>query len=167
MSFSNRSQSDSSAAAIEAEKTLRLIAVLPAPQGIEERVKSRLRAAPRQASLLRWPLRADSGGSWIDGSLMRTAAAAAIVMVVAGGGWEVYTHIRVAPEPAAMKALQPVNGHSGLSTAGAMRTPQTLQGPSVLPTLAKQKAVNGAPASTVHVPKAAARKLRMPDPGRP
>ena len=50
MSFSNRSQSDSSAAAIEAEKTLRLIAVLPAPQGIEERVKSRLRAAPRQAS---------------------------------------------------------------------------------------------------------------------
>ena len=49
--------------------TLRLIANLPIPEGLEDRIHSALRSAPRRASLLVWPTIIDTG--W-----MRTAAAA-------------------------------------------------------------------------------------------
>ena len=78
----------SESASSPAEETLRLIASLPAPEGLEERVQSALDAAPRRGRVLAWPgtLRPESG--W-----MRSAAAAAIVFVVAGGGWGVYTRV--------------------------------------------------------------------------
>ena len=47
MSFSTQNDLDRNAGAIEAEETLRLLASLPAPQGIEDRVKSGVRAAHR------------------------------------------------------------------------------------------------------------------------
>ena len=69
---------------------------------------------------------------------MRTAAAAAIVFVVAGGGWGVYTRVEQG-QPAKvilMPSRMPVSG--GLSGAGAVRTPQTLPGPTVLQPAAPQ-----------------------------
>jgi hypothetical protein len=66
-----------------------------------------------------------------DSAWMRTAAAAAIAFVVAGGGWGVYTHVQQG-QPAkviVMPARMPAS--SGFSSAGAMRTPQTLPGPTV------------------------------------
>jgi hypothetical protein len=109
-----------------------LIAGLPAPEGIELRVKTALRNAPRQsaANLFEWPLGPrrswpDSwAGSWMENVWMKGAAAAAIVCVVAGGGWQVYSHVQ--PKQAA--AAVPHVG-SGFSSAGAIRTPHTLDGP--------------------------------------
>lgn len=108
-----------------AEETLRLIATLSAPAGLEERVRTRLRGAPQKARLLHWPAPAaaavGTAGGW-----MRGAAAAAIVFVVAGGGWSVYSHVQGHPAAGAL-AAQPHVGAGGFSSAGAMRTPQ---GPS-------------------------------------
>jgi len=105
------------------EVTLRLIASLAAPEGLEERVRVALRTAPRGGRVLGWP-RADS--SWV-----RTAAAAAIVMVVAGGGWGVYSHIQ--PWQAVKNPVIPakVGSAGGFSNADAKRVPQTLQPPVV------------------------------------
>jgi len=106
------------------EDTLRLIAGLPAPQGLENRVHQALRTAPPPGRVLAWPLlRADS--SWL-----RAAAAAAIVTIVAGGGWGVYSHIQ--PWQAVKTPLPAKLGSSsGFSNAEAKRTPQTLQLPVV------------------------------------
>lgn len=113
-----------------AEETLRLIANLPAPEGLEDRVHAALNSMPRRSRVLAWPraLRAESG--W-----MRGAAAAAIVFVVAGGGWGVYTRVESTQiqrnQPAkviVMPARTPIAG--GFSGAGAMRTPLTLPGPA-------------------------------------
>ncbi len=114
----------SESASSPAEATLRLIASLPVPDGLEDRVNAALSAAPRRGRVLAWPrtLRPESG--W-----MRTAAAAAIVFVVAGGGWGVYMRVEQS-QPAkviVMPARMPVTG--GLAGAGAIRTPQTLPGP--------------------------------------
>ncbi len=105
------------------DTTLRLIANLPVPEGLEERVHTRLRLAPRTARLLAWPLRTDTG--W-----MRSAAAAAIVVVVAGGGWGVYSRVEHPQQPVRVIAM-PATGTSGggFGNAGAMRTPQTLNKP--------------------------------------
>lgn len=110
----------------QAEEALRVIANLPAPAGLEDRIHAALRAAPRTAHVLAWPT-----GLHVESSWMRTAAAAAIVMVVAGGGWGIYTRVqRVQPARAiVMPAHMPAAG--GFSSAGAMRTPQTLPGPTV------------------------------------
>jgi hypothetical protein len=106
------------------DETMRLIAGLPAPAGLEDRVHTALRVPPRRARVLAWPNRLNPQNGW-----MRTAAAAAIVFVVVGGGWGVYSRVQ-RNQPAkiiAMPAHMPAAG--GFSTAGAMRTPQTLPGP--------------------------------------
>jgi hypothetical protein len=113
-----------------AEETLRLIAKLPAPDGLEERViagvRARRLAAPRGARILEFPGAPRLGGSW-----MRSAAAAAIVCVVVGGGWGVYSRVQ---QPQAAKVIvMPAHGagQGGFSNSGAMRTPTTLNGPVV------------------------------------
>jgi hypothetical protein len=131
MSFSTQNDVDRNDGAIDAEETLRLIASLPAPQGIEDRVKSGVRAADRQSSVMMWPESSLNKARWTQVSVMRAAAAAAIVFVVAGGGWEVYSHIRLAPEPAAIAVPQRFDGSGGLSAAAARRTPKTLDGPVI------------------------------------
>jgi len=110
------------------DETLRLISSLPAPHGLEDRVHRALRArSDRRGRVLSWPRRLSPQNGW-----MRTAAAAAIVFVVVGGGWGVYTRVghyqpsNVIPMPLHM----PAAGH--FSSAGAMRTPQTLPGPVVV-----------------------------------
>lgn len=122
---------DRNAAIIDAERSLRLIASLPAPAGIEERVKAGLRAGRSQSGVIGWPVSSPTRAGWAPVSYMRAAAAAAIVFVVAGGGWGVYRHFGLAPAPTAAGVQQRIEGGSGLSAAGAMRTPKTVEGPKI------------------------------------
>jgi hypothetical protein len=105
----------------DAEATLRLIANLPAPRDLENRVIAGLRSTPASARVLNWlPNPADN---WL-----RAAAAAAIAFLVVGGGWGIYS--RVQPEGATATIPQPSRS-TGFSNAGAVRVPQTLQAPTV------------------------------------
>jgi hypothetical protein len=114
------------------EETLRLIAGLPAPQLLEERVKARLSSAARTARILRWPVPLLRGRVWMNTTVARSAAAAAIVVVVAGGSWGVYS--RVQPALPTNVILMPLRTapSNGFSSAGAIRTPQTLSGSVVV-----------------------------------
>jgi len=112
-----------------AEETLRLIAGLPATEGLEERLKAGLKAAPKKGRVLAWADPSKSGGGWMRSTAVRAAAAAAIVCVVAGGGWSVYSRVQPAQMPKVIAMPQRVAAPGGFSSAGAMRTPQTLNGP--------------------------------------
>jgi hypothetical protein len=125
----NRPNAFASKASREAEETLRVIAKLPAPEGLEGRVHGALREAPRAVHVLSWPSRP----AWMESGLARSAAAAAIVFVVAGGGWGVYS--RVKPAEAPNVVVMPRAG--GFSSAGAMRTPKTVDGTVLAHPLAK------------------------------
>jgi hypothetical protein len=116
---------------VDAEQSLRLIASLPAPVGIEDRVKSGLRGAPLQSGVIAWPLSSPNRAGWGQFSYLRAAAAAAIVFVVAGGGWGVYARFGPAPTPSADALPQRIDGGGGLSPAGAKRTPKTVEGPKI------------------------------------
>ncbi|HEY1802874.1 MAG TPA: hypothetical protein VGG45_00180 [Terracidiphilus sp.] len=107
-----------------AEETLRLVASLPAPEGLEHRIHNALDRAPRRGSVLSWPRSLRPESSW-----MRSAAAAAIVFVVAGGGWGVY--LRVAQNQPGKVIVMParIPGSGGFGSAGAVRIPETLPGP--------------------------------------
>ena len=110
------------------EDTLRLIARLPAPEGLTDRVHAGLRHAPQSGRVLRWraPLRPARG--WMHGRVARGAAAAMIVGVVAGGGWTIYS--RISPASTGRVISSPVGpGGGGFAPAGAKRLPETLQGP--------------------------------------
>ena len=116
------------------EETLRLIACLPAPEGLEERVRSALQAQPKTGRVLAWPRTKALTAPRPSGqraSWMRGAAAAAIALTVLGGGWGIYS--RVQPGFSGAAAAPRVGVNAGFSTAGAIRTPQTLQGPRVTP----------------------------------
>jgi len=115
---------------VAAEEVLRRIATLPAPEGLEERVQARLekvlRSTPRRSA---WRL-------WMEESLflysapLRAASAVTIAALVLGGGWMVARH--TTPVGSAMKP-DSASATGGFSTAGAIRVPQTLQGPAVNP----------------------------------
>jgi hypothetical protein len=113
-----------------ADETLRIIASLPAPAGLEDRVREAMSKAPRTASVLSWP--PESRRGWMNSAVARGAAAAAIVFVVGGGGWGVYSRIHPAPVPNNVIAMPRVVTPGGFSSAGAMRTPQTLNGPTLV-----------------------------------
>ena len=82
-----------------------------------------LLTSPRRGRVLLWPAALRMDSNW-----MRSAAAAAIVFVVAGGGWGIYSWVQ--PQPARVIAQPPhVAAPGGFSSAGAMRTPNTLNGP--------------------------------------
>ena len=153
MNASLQNEFDRNRVAEEAEKTLRLIATLPAPEGIEIRVKGRLHTAPSQPYVIEWPFSSRNGNSWMRGSGMRAAAAAAIVLIVAGGGWGVYSRTHVSPAPTAVVAPSVSSRPGGFSGANATRKPQTVDGPvapSAQPT----------PAQKPRSPKAAAASHR-------
>jgi len=137
----------------EFEETLRLIARLSAPEGLEERVQAGLRKAKSanhsSARILAWPEGLGLSHARLQ-NLGRMAAAAAIVAVVLGGSWRISSRFQPA-QPASAIVLPPHNAAQGsFSSAGAMRTPQTLNGPIVSVTTAAHPA-----AST---PKPAAKK---------
>jgi hypothetical protein len=113
------------------DDTLRLIASLPVPAGLEDRIvvglRSSRRMQPHGARILAWPLR--PGRAWAHSAALRTAAAAAIVLAVAGGGWGVYSYVQSNQPRAVAQPPRPAVSSGGFSNAGAMRTPQTLNGP--------------------------------------
>jgi hypothetical protein len=109
------------------EETLRLIAGLPAPEGLVDRVQTRLRTAPRSSRVLAWPLAFASGG-WAYGSAVRGAAAAAIVCVVAGGGWRVYSHVQPGPSARVIVMPTPAGPPRGFSIGGSVHTPDPMRG---------------------------------------
>ena len=111
-------------AARDTDATLRLLATLPAPDGLEKRVIAGLRSAPRTARVLNWRGALNPTENWL-----RSAAAAAIVFVVIGGGWGVYSRVQTASAIAA----PPSTGAAGaFSNAGAVRVPQTVPAPVVV-----------------------------------
>jgi hypothetical protein len=124
----------------EFESTLRLLASLTAPEGLEERIEVGLRAGLRAASrtdagkarILAWLVALRMQNAWLRSSLARSAAAAAIVLVVAGGSWGVYSHVQPI-QPAKLVLPLRAAPQGGFSSAGAMRTPQTLNGPVIAP----------------------------------
>jgi hypothetical protein len=117
------------------DETLRLIAQMPVPDGLEGRIQAAVEAAPRESRVLSWPVESKGKGRWVSSTGFRAAAAAAIVCVVLGGGWGILMHIQVAQPPTATVQPQPLQpaGNGGFSSAGAIRTPQTLNGPVVTP----------------------------------
>jgi hypothetical protein len=115
------------------DETLRIIATLPAPVGLTDRVKARLDTASRGANLIAWP-RAGADSGWMQGTVLRGAAAAAIVCVVAGGGWRIYSHVQPAPAARAIVLPARVGSSGAFSNAGAKHTPDTLNRPVVPPT---------------------------------
>jgi hypothetical protein len=120
------------------DETLRLISSIPTPEGLEDRIQDRIQTAVRaerqsgtaaaspKGRLLHWPKPLS-----LQSAPLRVAAAAAIVGVVVGGGWTICSR----PQPAqpAQAVTQPARPatQSGFSNAGAMRTPQTINGPVV------------------------------------
>jgi hypothetical protein len=145
---------------VEFENTLRLIAHLSAPEGLEERVEVGLRAAPRTASgnarILAWLEALRPARGWMRSSLARSAAAAAIVAVVVGGGWGVYSRVQLNQPARVIAVPQRGSAPGGFSSAGAMRTPQTLNGPMVvLPVVA-------APQTAKPTAKTPVRRKRLP-----
>ncbi len=106
----------------EADATLRLIAKLPAPEGLAERMRDGLRAgASRQnGRVLAWPVAARERFVWLRG-----AAAAAIVCVVSGGAWWISANVPAAGGSAVAAPVR-VRSAGGFSNAGAMRTPDTV-----------------------------------------
>src|ERR1039458_9848863 len=133
------------------EETLRLIARLPAPEGLADRVHAGLSAsrlsAPRTARIFDWPAALRPGSDW-----MRSAAAAAIVFAVVGGGWSVYSRVQQ-PQPARVIVRPPrVAAPGGFSSAGAMRTPNTLNGPVLANPVTAHPAQAKPPAQTAQKP---------------
>jgi hypothetical protein len=126
--------------ASEAEKTLHLVASLPAPEGLADRVQEGLKQAHR-GRLLEWPMALMPGG-WMSAPVLRGAAAAAIVCIVAGGGWRIYSHVQTPAAPTAHVVVMParVGTQGAFSNAGAMRTPDTLAKPVLTHSMAPQAA---------------------------
>jgi hypothetical protein len=136
------------------EDTLRLIAGLPAPEGLEQRVHSALRSAPPQGRVLAWPLALRADAAWV-----RASAAAAIVMIVAGGGWGVYTHIQPSQAAKAPAVPAKVGSAGGFTNADAKRTSTMLAPPVVTPA---PKAAAATPVQKKNRKKSAATAVQAP-----
>jgi hypothetical protein len=141
MSF--KGQSGDAMAGVEA--VLRQIAQVPAPPGLEERMQACLRQAPRRESLWQRCAVALFGdllreSDWLHSGAMRAAAAVAVAAVVLGGGWGVTAHLGPAAFPQNARQGPVLTAPGGFSSAGAIRTPQTLQGPVVAAPAAALKA---------------------------
>jgi len=149
------------------EDTLRLIADLPAPEGLTNRVKAGLRAAPETGRILMWrgPLRPAAG--WMYGSVARGAAAAAIVCLVAGGGWGIYSHVQPASGPGIVGMPSPAAPTGNrFSNANATRRPDTVVGPVLTHPVAPAPEVNVVEKTAVQ-PSATAHRKTKKSPSRP
>ena len=109
------------------EETLRLMASLSVPEGLEGRVFTRVLARPRQGRVLAWHAFLRPGSGW-----MRAAAAAAFVFVVGGGGWGVYSRVQRGQPARIISMPSHVQVPGSFAGAGAIRTPQTIQGPVLI-----------------------------------
>ncbi len=125
---SSQNQRVKTGTADSGEETLRVIANLPPPDGLVDRVQTRLRTAPRAGRVLSWP-RAFAPGGWGYGRVVRGAAAAAIVCVVAGGGWRIYSHVQPGPSARVIVMPTPAEPTRGFSIGGSVHTPDPMRGP--------------------------------------
>jgi hypothetical protein len=141
------------------EETLRMLANVPVPEGLADRVQVGLSAAPRQGRVLSWPAAFRPGGS-----MMRAAAVAGIVAVIAGGGYGVYSRVQPAAQSRTVAMPAHLAAPGGFSNAGAMRTPQTLDQPKAAAAAEAGKAVVKLPPSTpkkaLHPGKAAVQRVQ-------
>jgi hypothetical protein len=140
----SRSRSNSSfESGIEAEETLRLLAQLPPPDRLNERVHAGIRhqlalesTSPRRRGF--WSL-------WSAGQRLQLSAAAALMLAVAGSMWTV-NHSRpmapAAPQTAVPQAITPESGAFG--GAKAERVPATLTPIKVPPVPKKKPSPKGA-----------------------
>ena len=119
------SQASADAALKNLDATLHLLATLPAPAGLEDRVFAGMMAAPRKARVLEWPQPLYSR-DWV-----RAIAAAAIVLAVGGGGWGLYSHVKPSAPARAIAAPHTMFQPGGFSAAEMIRRPQTVNGPPV------------------------------------
>ena len=137
----------------EVDTTLRWLANLPAPEGLEGRVLRRVAKAPRGGRVIAWPRRRDSP-IW-----MRNAAAAAIVFVVLGGGFGIYS--RVERGAAARGTVAPAQPGGEFSSAGAVRRPETIPGPLIGSSGKSAAAAKAGARAHTHTTAAAARHGKM------
>lgn len=128
---------------LKAEETLRMIACAPAPHGLVDRVQANLTLAPRPSWATSWRT---SFTGWMYSPALRGFAAAAIVCVVAGGGWSIYMHVQPAPTARVIETPARVGGSGAFSNAGAMRKPDTLNGPVLAKPVAPEKQTAGSAA---------------------
>ena len=70
-----------------AEETLRLIASLPAPAGLEDRVHAALRAAPRRGRVLAWPEASTRGATGCATGRMRQPRPSSLWLPAADGAF--------------------------------------------------------------------------------
>lgn len=161
------SGSNPSASAVlkDMDATLRWMATLPVPVGLEDRVFARIVLGPRASRILEWP-RPLSSRDWV-----RSVAAAAIVVAIGGGGWGIYSRVQPTQPPSAIAAPRIIPEPGRFSSAEMIRRPQTLNGPvvkkaepakAVKPEARKAEALQGAtpkkPAASAH-PHAAAKAV--------
>jgi hypothetical protein len=107
------------------DDTLRLLAKVAVPAGLEDRMFAGTMAAPRGRRVLEWP-RLFYGRDWVRG-----IAAAAIVLAVGGGGWGIYAHVEPNAPAQMTAAPRRILAPGGFSSAEVIRRPQTLNGPMV------------------------------------
>lgn len=119
----------------EAEETLRLLAEMPPPEDLTERVHRRLaQAMPEPRSF--WSL-------WMPAQRVQFAAAAALMVAVAGSTWSVYhrhpqtgtAHVNTPVAPAAQGSAP---GAGAFGSAKVERVPPTLT-PIHVPPAPKKK----------------------------
>jgi hypothetical protein len=122
----------------EAEETLRLLAKLPPPAQLAERVHRRL--AQAQAM----PVRRGFWSLWMPARRVQFAAAAALVLAVAGSTWSVYHRQPVTGASTGSAQAAPATPGNAPDAAGAFgsakveRVPPTLTPIHVPPVLKKK-----------------------------
>ncbi len=131
------------------ESTLRLLAQLPPPHGLADRVHRRLQEAPKPAGF--W-------SQWMPVRRIQFAGAAVVVLALGLSSWSIYEtrqHANLTPAAAQSPASQTPAPQpaSGLSTAGAERRPASIKpikvppAPKKKPSAAKSRAAKPTPPS--------------------
>lgn len=111
----------------DAEETLRMVAKLPAPTGLEDRVQRRLNAEMLYSEERRYSI----WSLWMPGRKLQFAAAGVLAAAVAISSWSVYHGQRMAANAnAAAKQAAPAPAKSaagnGFTPAGAVGVPHTI-----------------------------------------
>lgn len=111
---------------LEAEETLRMVAKLPAPAGLEERVQRRLNAEPLGREVRRFSI----WSLWMPGRKLQFAAAGVLATAVAISSWSVYHGRQQAANANAAKqavaAPAKSTAGSGFAPANAVAVPRTI-----------------------------------------
>jgi len=134
-------------AGYEADETLRLLAGLPEPDGLTDRVHRRLALAQNAQAM---PERRGFWSLWMPARRLQFAGAALLALAVAGSMWSVYrshpsTNGQAAGGQAGVHAVPAAAGQGsspasgdGFHSAGAERVPPTLH-PIKVPPAPKKK----------------------------